>query len=212
MGANTAIGEIGIYAGDADYLLRPSFRAIATLGTPRELVELLALVLGGPRHHPLLHGFNRAELNRHFRACVDVLAACADRDVSALTGYPGERWGSWRPGAMPAQEIVAVARSLLMHGMVGVLPAAPKVNHAPPPTGSEEFDAASYVGLAVAHLGVSERDAWEMTMTSFAQISKAKFPAPKEPGSDAPTEEQHDHVMDWLAKINAQRDGVAANG
>lgn len=209
MRANTAIGEVGISYGDRDVLLRPSFRALVELGSPRELVELLALVMGGPRYHRMLPAFNRSEMNRHFRACVDVIAACCTEDVRELTGYPGERWGTWRPGLMGYREIAALAQSLLRHGMVGVLPPVPPAPGAPAPEASEEFNAAEYVALAVAHLGMAERDAWDMTMTTFAMYSRAKFPPPK---SNAPSEAEHDHVMKWLADINAIRDGVPANG
>lgn len=209
MRANTAIGEIGISHGDRDYLLRPSFRALSELDTPRGLVELFALVHGGPRSHHLLAAFNRAETNRHFRACVDVISACSDDDLTPLTGYPGERWGAWRPGAMGRVEIVALAQSLLRHGMIGVLPPVPAAPGAPPPETSNEFNAAEYVALAVAHLGMSEADAWNLTMTSFAMYARAKYPPPK---SNAPSEAEHDHVMNWLAEINAIRDGAPANG
>lgn len=209
MRANTAIGEIGISVGDRDVILRPSFRALSELATPRELVELLALVMGGPRYHRMLPDFNRAEMNRHFRACVDVVTACAPCDISDLTGYPGQRWGAWRPGLMAAWDIIVLAQSLLRHGMIGVLPPAPPVSGAPPVEASEEFNPADYVALAVAHLGMSEDDAWSLTMTSFAMYTRAKFPPPK---SNAPSEAEHDHVMKWLADINAIRDGVPANG
>lgn len=204
MRANTAIGEIGISLGDRDYLLRPSFKALTTLGTPRQLVELFAFVQGGPRFHPMLPKFNHAEANRHFRACCDVIAACCDDDVSPLLGTAGERWGSWRPGAMRIRDAAILAQSLLKHGMIGVVPPVAAAPGTPPPVASEEFDPAEYVALAVAHLGMSEGDAWALTMTSFVLYTRAKYPPPK---SNAPSEAEHDHVMGWLAKINAIRDG-----
>lgn len=213
MGANTTIGEIGIYAENGtEFLLRPTFKAMASLGTPRELVELLACVLAPPRYHRALPAFNRYEANRHFRACCDVVSACCESDITALTGHPGSRWGSWVPGGASVRDITAIARSLVMHGMIGVLPGDEQKPRADDGAGSEELHMAEYVALAVAHLGLSEADAWGLTMTGFAMIAKAKFPPPKEAGSSAPTEAQHDHTMEWLAKINAQRDGVKTNG
>ncbi|HED3824243.1 TPA: hypothetical protein R4200_004746, partial [Enterobacter hormaechei subsp. oharae] len=58
------------------------------------------------------------------------------------------------------------------------------------------------------HLGMSEADAWNMTMTSFRAAMNAKFPQ-KDKGK-VPTQEKYDEVMDWaeqMLAMDAQRHG-----
>jgi hypothetical protein len=54
--------------------------------------------------------------------------------------------------------------------------------------------------MAIAHLGMSEQQAWDMTVTGFVMAMRAKFPPPPRA---RPTLKELDSMMDWLDKVNA---------
>lgn len=184
------IGEVGISVGEREVLLRPSLYAMSQLGTPAEIVETFAL---------MQQPFSKAV----FYAAIPVLWACADEDISDLTGYQGRTLRSWVPGKMPAEDVVALARSLMKHGIVGALPATGE-----PKSGdySAQFHARDYVAMAVAHLGASEDEAWNMTMTSLSGAMRSKYPPQSGANGGPPTIEEYDKTMDWFAEVQAKRE------
>lgn len=183
----TEIGEIGIHAPNRDVLLRPSLYAMSRLPDPVGL--LVALHEGSPRDQ--------------FDAALDVLQACTDEDISDLTGHVGSRYGTWVCGSVPARDLIALARSLIRHGVLGVVPKLP-------PLADEQsaytpkFEAREFVAVAIAHLGLSEREAWDLTVTSFILAMRAKFPRPKT-GPGAPSAAELDAAFERLDAINKVR-------
>lgn len=130
----------------------------------------------------------------------DVLFACCADDVTPLLGHMGSRWGSFVPGAMPSQDMVHLARSLMRHGVIGVKPegrlqAKPKEEFVP------EFKAREFVAQAIAHLGLSSAEAWNLTMTEFSGAMQSKFGKPE----TLPPPEEHDEAMARLKEINRLR-------
>lgn len=212
MPALTEIGEIGLDYKGREYLLRPSLAAMTRVGAPAEIVEAFALLHGGP---PPLFGV--AELDRpriarwrrdQFMSALNVLHACCDDDLSELIGGVTPRM-TYQPGAMPLANITILARDLLRHGVVGDVPVDPRAQkkgkYVP------EFHAREHASTAMAHLGLSEADAWRMTMTSLILALRAKYPPSAEAQKDeAPSSEAHDATMAWLAAVNAKR--AAGNG
>lgn len=209
MQAITSIGEIGISVGDRDIILRPSFRAMSSLAAPHELVHVLADVLAPP---PLISGPEwlwRPAAVAHWKrttwAARSVLDACASEDISDLLGTMGERYGSYRPGAISLDHFVPLAASLLKHGMIGVIPKSDSEERAQTEDDDEytpEFDARKFVALACVHLGMSEAEAWNMTMTSFSLAMQAKFGKPEK---KKPSAKKHDEAMAFLERVNARR-------
>lgn len=194
----TTVGEIGVHVGGAVYRLRPSLYAMTQLGEPAEIVEVFARVMGEP--------VGLIEQREQFRDALAVIHACSDDDLSGVFGYVNERMKYVLKKADPAH-IVPLAQCLLKHGVVGDLPPLER------PADQEteyvaEFNARDHVALAVAHLGASEQEAWQMTMTSFVGAMRAKFPETESgsPGSNAPSIEEHDATMEWFEKIRAARD------
>lgn len=206
----TEIGEIGLDYNGQSYTLRPSLAAMARLGSPAEIVEVFGLLLGAPpalTGNPVLDGPRLRTWGRdQFRAALTVLHACCDDDLTPLVGYITERM-TYRPGAMHMENIIVLARELIRHGVVGLVPADPS----PKKRGkfSSEFHARDYASMAMAHLGLSEAEAWQMTLTSFILAMRAKFPPPeKAKRDDAPNEQEHDATMAWLAAVNKARAAV----
>jgi len=94
----------------------------------------------------------------------------------------------------------------MKHGITGALPDLPRK------AGQEqefvkEFDARAHVSLAIAHLGMSSAEAWQMTMTELVGALRAKFPQAESnaPGARAPTAEEHEATMAWFERVEAAR-------
>lgn len=186
----TEIGEICVHAG-RDVLLRPSLSAIASLGEPREIVEIFARVMAGD-----------------FIDSLGVLFACADEDISDLFGFydPGSDSIRYVPGTAPVAHVVPLAQDLMRHGVVGVTKPTPRREGA----GLEyvsEFDARGYAAAAMAHLGLPERDAWNMTMTGLSAALQAKFPLPasESPGAGAPSKNENEANEAWHDRVLAAK-------
>jgi hypothetical protein len=184
----TAIGEIGITAKSRDFLFRPSLYAMSLLDDP---VKLFADI-----HQE--GGTKEAEHSR-FLAAIEVIQCCIDEDITHLIGHTGSRPDRWVPGLINHEKIIVLASSLIRHGLIG-----PKFENDDIGTKkkefSEKFDPAGIVSLAIAHLGVSEADAWNMTITGFLLAMRAKFPP--QPRT-RPNVKELDAMMDWLEKVNA---------
>jgi hypothetical protein len=105
--------------------------------------------------------------------------------------------------------MLVMARSLLQYGLIGPMvekSEEAKKEEADKPRDrskfSKEFDALAFVSRAVTHLGMSEAEAWNMTVTSFSAHWQAKYGEHKEKRHS----EEHDSTMKWLAKVNELRD------
>lgn len=201
----TEIGEVGVHDGERVHILRPSLYAMTQIGGPEEIVRVFTSVM---------------EAAPSFVDALGVLYACAETDVSGIFGriepadyipeqpcISGEIMGATRyvAGAVPPEHVVYLARCLLKHGVTGALAPLP-IKEGETQEYTQTFNAREHVAVAMAHLGLSERDAWQMTMTSFIGAMRAKFPAEAAPGSRAPSVDEYEADMARLDKINAIRD------
>lgn len=192
----TEIGEVGITAGDQHYKLRPSLYAMTQIGDPAEIVRVYASVMSDVPHKDQLGD------------ALTVIYACADDDISSLFGVyePSEKGIRHIPGSAPPEHIIPLAQCLLKHGVTGALPPLPRK------AGEEhefvqEFDARAHVSLAIAHLGMSSADAWQMTMTELVGALRAKFPEieNRAPGAKAPSKQEMEETLEWFERVEAKR-------
>lgn len=209
MTVNHAVGEIGITLGESDVTFRPSLLAISRIGSPKDIIETFVTLLEPPRHD--------FQAKRQFRAALHTMSCCAgaqcdlenlDQLIGIYTDSAGEL--VYQAGVMPTEDIVTIAQHLIRHGVAGVSPKGdePMVKGEP----MREFDAAKFAAMAVAHLGMSESDAWSLTMTSLLSALHSKFPPDKSSAASI-TEKQYTDSMDWLKRVNAQRNAKeASNG
>ncbi|QMP23934.1 hypothetical protein DDSR119_16 [Pseudomonas phage DDSR119] len=221
----TEIGEQGITIGEKTYILRPSFRAMTRLGEPDEIVEIFAAIHKPPNfiEHMEWDGVgvrsagdtvSRTVFKRYWLEMLylsrDVMIACCDEDLTPAIGEPGSRYGSYRIGPVSPEIMLAMARSLMQHGCIGpVAKAVQRSERSGSKSGyTREFNALGFVSKAIANLGVTESDAWNMTMSSFHAHWEAKYGEPKE----ARYVDEHEATMSWLAKVNAIRDKGKTNG
>lgn len=200
----TDIGEIGVHYNDGRdcIILRPSLYAMSLLGTPTEIVETYATIMSDP--------IDRRGQWAQFRDALFVINCCASTDVDDVFGYMDSNL-KFRQKKIPMSDIIVLAQSLMRHGITGTQKPLPRK----PDTESQytkEFNAQEHVAIAMAHLGLSEREAWDMTMTGLIGALRAKFPQTPEQESAqrAPTAEEHDATMEWFSEIDAARKAADA--
>ena len=213
------IGECLITVGDDDYLFRPSFLNMTRIGDPQEIVQAFyylhndevtpllqkALMAYGVVPEWLLRYMGRPQFAKQtVYAAMNVMQACCDRDVSALTGelVPGKsgKWGMvYRKGAIPMQNIVLIAQSLITHGIIGKAKVRQLQRHE---TGqaTTEFRAFDYINAARNHFGMSRQEAEQLSMTEFQMMLAAKYPDQK-----GFTRKEYDQVADEYMAKKAKR-------
>lgn len=215
------IGEIPVSdsrEGGRDYLLRPSFKAMASLGKPDEIVAIYAQIYGSQVQQLLTScttalkaipdwmtpSLNAANDNLLFASML-VLQACSDDDLADLIGEWADDDGRivYQPGLMSRDLIIIFARELMLHGVVGKAKVR-QLQRNETNEATNEFRAIDYIVAAQTHFGMSEAEAASLTMTKFQLLLAAKYPAQK-----GFTREEYDAVADdFLAKQAARRETV----
>ncbi|HBT4645564.1 TPA: hypothetical protein MB280_004111 [Klebsiella aerogenes] len=223
------LGECVIGTDTHEYFFRPSFRNMARIGEPDEivqtfydlcndeatpLIQLAAQVYIRDEYSRLpdcvLRFIQSGLLNRKaVMAAHAVLTACCDDDIGELVGWmkPGKsrkRGFMWRPGTMPATEMIIVAQNLMMHGIIGKAKVRKLQRYESNETTSE-FRATDYIMAARNHFGICREEAENLTMTEFALMLNAKYPNQK-----GFTREEYDAVMDdddrrWQALMQQEQ-------
>ena len=208
----TDIGHLEVFAAGRAFALIPSFQAMTRIGSPEQIVATMAGVFGSyyPKHRITNHTLAREVIRRAYAettsAAARVVQACCDDDMREVLGeITVTARGTLRrcAGLMPLDDIHIIAQHLLLHGVIGDQP----------PEGGEEkggysprFEARSWVYLAMAHLGISETEAWGMTMTGLRAALAAKYPQKEKP--KIPTEQEYDEFMEMADALMVADSGV----
>lgn len=208
-------GECLITSGDKEYFFRPSLLAMTRIGEPTEIVQTF-YDLCNDEVTPLIQLAAQAYMRDEYSRLPDcvmryiqsgllnrkavmaahaVLTACCDDDIGELVGWmkPGKsrkRGFMWRPGTMPAPEMIIVAQNLMLHGIIGKAKVRKLQRHETNDT-TNEFRASEYIVAARNHFGISKEEAWQLTMTEFQLMLIAKYPEQK-----GYTREEYDHAAD----------------
>ncbi|MCX3880065.1 DUF6246 family protein [Stenotrophomonas maltophilia] len=209
------LGECVIGFGDREFFFRPSFRNMARIGEPEEIVQAFYDLCNdetAPFAQRAAEAYVRDEYSRlpdcvlrfmqsgllsrkAIMAAHTVLTACCDDDIGDLVGWmkPGKtkrRAFVWHKGVMNPQDMVILAQSLIMHGIIGKAKVRKLQRHETNEKTSE-FRAADYVIAARNHFGISKEEAGQLTMTEFQLMLIAKYPEQK-----GYTREEYDHAAD----------------
>lgn len=208
-------GECLISVGDKDYFFRPSLLAMSRIGEPVEIVqtfydlcndEVNTLIQTATKSYIqseydrlpecLIRYIQSGILSRKaIMAAHTVLSACCEDEVGDLIGWmkPGKsrkRGFMWRRGIMPPQEMVIIAQSLMMHGIIGQAKLRKLQRHeSNEPT--TEFRASDYIIAARNHFNISKEEAAQLTMTELQMMLVAKYPEQK-----GYTREEYDSAAD----------------
>lgn len=183
----TEIGEIGVHYEGLELILSPSLYAMSKLGSPKEIVNTFHYVMNGSLAHSLA-----------------VIQVCADGDIRDIFGYVDADL-EFNEMFASVGEIVILAQSLLYHGIIGDVKREDKKETSGEFT--KEFHAKEYVSAVIAHLSVSEKEAWKMTMTSIAGALQAKFPPIKDEKKEV-TEDMINDSYEWFDKLDEVRRGA----
>lgn len=215
------IGELGISdsrEGGRDYVLRPSFEAMSRLGEPEEIVRLYAEINGSdvPRAFydcdeafggvpdwmlPVINNLSDKILS----ASMLVLQACCEEDLTRAIGEWCEREGKivYLPGIMPKEDIVTLAKELMLHGIIGNAKVRRLQRHEAKET-TTEFNAAEYIAAAQTHFNIGLREASQLSMTAFQLLLAAKYPDQK-----GFTRDEYDAIANEYLARQATRRGKA---
>lgn len=183
----TDVGQFIIHVNEIGYLFTPSFLNMTKIGNPEEIVEIFSTVFGE---------INNSNFKQVMQYADEILEACCETDCSVITGYikGADELINVEP-AIPIEDKLVLAQHLLKHGLIGEIP--PKKT-SDDTDYSNEFHARKFVYMAVAHLGISEVDAWNMSMTAFQEAMEAKFPSPK---NDIVSQDDYDSAMSYADSI-----------
>lgn len=204
----TEIGEMRISLADRSFFFKPSFAAMARIGTGAEIVEIYAKLNGADYVRTMQHleglpfgaqlqvmkTVSRPVFGRHvLSAAFIIMQCCCEDDISVLIGSwkPTPRGVKYMPGVMPVSDIITLARNLIEHGVIGKSPLkVPQRSESQAKTTSG-FNISQYIISARTHFGISREEAEDLSMTEFQQMIKNKYPEPK-----GLTREQYDTVVD----------------
>lgn len=171
-----------------EWTFTPSLGRIATLGTPREIVELY-----GDLHDP-----ERADAAARF-----ILATLCDQDdATPLIGWLDDALQD-HAGQMPPAEQVIIARHLMQHGIAGK--AKPGGRGGQEGRYADAFHAAEFIAIARVHLGLDGDEAEALSMTELHGLLELKFPEAFK-GRDVPTREEYEAGMAAMRAIQAAKE------
>lgn len=183
----TDVGQFAIHVNEIDYLFTPSFLNMTKLGDPEKIVKIFSTIFGE------INNFNLKQVMQYVDKTLEV---CCEMDCSVITGYiKGEDKLINIEPLIPIEDKLVLAQHLLKHGLIGEIPRK-KTND--DTDYSNEFHAKKFVYLAVAHLGMRESDAWNMSMTAFQEAMEAKFPSTK---NDIVSQDAYDSAMSYADSV-----------
>lgn len=181
-----SIGEMKISIAETgeEFFFKPSLSNMMELGNPKEIVEKYAIINGIEINR--LITITPVNLIKHIRkitygrrilhSAMDVLTACCKKDIDQLIGYftAGKSGLIYQRGLMEINDIIAIAKNLLEHGIIGK--ANLRVAAREEDGYSDQFDAMSYITSARVNFNMSLDEAKNLTMTELHMLIKQKFP------------------------------------
>lgn len=204
----TEIGEMRISLADRSFFFKPSFAAMARIGTGAEIVEIYAKLNGADYVRTMQHleglpfgaqlqvmkTVSRPVFGRHvLSAAFIIMQCCCEDDISVLIGSwkPTPRGVKYMPGVMPVSDIITLARNLIEHGVIGKSPLKVPQRSESQARTTNEFSVSQYIISARTHFGITREESEDLSMTEFQQMIKNKYPEPK-----GLTREQYDTVVE----------------
>lgn len=177
-------GQFAVVVDGRRYEFNPCFAAMAKIGSDRELVEYFATVHGGryPQRLPMDTYLRNRIMARCYgglvQTSIHVLKCCSECEIGPLLGecsFTPSGKLRLKPGLIPISDVITLAQHCMYHGLIGD---GPEEDTGTTQDGEYKptFDILEYVYSAVAHLGLSESEAWNMTMTGYRAAVRAKMP------------------------------------
>jgi hypothetical protein len=202
MKVKTSIGEVGLTIGEREYLLRPSFLSMSTIGDDETLVNAAnAINLAKQR---LLTDPERITV-LDISTAIFIIQCCCDVEIEELGHIVGSEWSGqlyYREGDISGHDLIIIAEHLIRYGINGVETKRTKISERFSDKRDKfVFKINEFVASAIAHLKLSSKDAWNLTMPEFQLAVDALFPEdPKK--ANMPTQ---DEVEESFRKVREAR-------
>lgn len=196
-------GDVGVQVGGEDFIFRPAFINALKLGSPTEIVKLFSdLHMLDAKKEILASAYGgyylKSFVSRVLPTACYVLLCCCDKDAIDLVGtLNGAK--KYKPGHLPIDDIIVLAKHLLKHMMFGKPDESSKAGSK---EFSGEFNVAELVDIAMLKLRLSEKEALNLSMTRFQAMIKIEFP---DQSSDHPSDQDYDDCMEWSEKVKQAR-------
>ena len=117
--------------------------------------------------------------------------------VKLLGGFSPNYHGTkilYQVGKMPTENIIALARSLLKHGMIGTKESDGGGDYVP------QWNPAEFIDLARTALKLPLAEAEQLTMTRFQRLLDQAYPDAKKPDRDIMNKETYMALMRDIEK------------
>lgn len=180
MRANHSIGEATAEYGEAEYLVRPSFSALASIGNPSDIDTVVRGCLSA------IHN-----LEKDITPSISQLSACAVM-LGACSTFPSQWLGHWREstlvggkrvwvqGLVNINDLIVMANHCVKWGVMGDPRRTPSAKAKAEMSGL--FDPQEFVAIAMmphdaGGLGQTRTEAWSLTMTEFQRACEARMKA-----------------------------------
>lgn len=162
----TQIGEASAMVDGTEYLVRPSFAALAEIGDPEVLDDYVRQVCSA--YEILLQ--DKMPTVSMLGCCANILDVCSDLPSEWLGCYTENR--KFKQGKVRIDELVIMAHHCIKWGVQG----DSKWKSKPSKKQYENrmFDPADFVSILIDEFHMSSSDAWNCTMTEFQRLCEQR--------------------------------------
>ena len=195
---DTATGEV------TEWVFRPSFKNLSRIGSPSEIVSIFG-DLYGASYDGMLRECPSAFMPRLMEIAhrnvlqhaLHILYSCHEGDddaglVRLIGGFSPNYHQTdilYQVGKMPTDNIIALARSLLKHGMIGTKKTEGCGDYVP------QWNPSEFIDLARTALKLPLAEAEQLTMTRFQRLIDQAYPDAKKPDRDIMKKETYMALM-----------------
>lgn len=187
----TRLGHIGIKVGDKQFHLVPSLAAMASLDDPVMMYHQLHQGSIETAYAVIEACSNDANISYHLGQAVMPPVKVGDKVLPAAT---------YDTKVIPDDKALIIAMSLLHHGIIGDFkPRKTETNKKE--NYSETFDAMEFASIAMVHLGLSQDEAWSLTMTQLRRALAIKFPPSEKEKAQDELLAEYDEMLEWRKSL-----------
>lgn len=202
MDVQTDVGEVGIRVDQDFYYFRPSFKAMAKIGSPTELASIYKLMVMAYGQKDNKHHYLYKNALCLFNLACKVLEACK-LNTDCITPLTGTKFkGKHIEKALPYQDLVVLSFHLLRWGVYGdPLPNLKSTSEKE----VESINMREYIAASMVHLGLSKQDAENLTMVEYQRACEVKFPDLKNKEPELSKSEAKSVVEESLKRLKNWR-------
>lgn len=206
MKINTSIGEVGLYIGEREYILRPSFLSMSIIGDGDELFGYASWIntaLFKLKHEP--ETISVLDMS----TAIFIIQCCCSEDIPELGNIIGSDWSGkifYNPGDISGNDLIVIAEHLIRFGINGVETqrsiTAKRFGNKNKSDG--EFKIQEFVASAIAHLKLGAKDAWDLTMAEFQLAIDSLYPD-QDPKANYPTQQEAESTYQKVLAARARK-------